>query len=1423
MSISRLSSLKKYCTFFIFLLCLGIDRSWAQTEIVFAQADSNQDEDEGVINVRLNITNPDAADFPVQITLAGTATEGVDYTIAGLAGGQINIPANSATFDIQIDITDDNIFEPNETVIIDITNCACPVASIIQHTLTIENEDPEPTISFNTIANTALEGDAGTQDFNIQVNISNPSSAATNVVIRLTGTATYGTTGTGDYFTDPVGAGNPREFTLNFPANSTDPLNIALTVRGDDTNENDNTVIFTIIDGAGYNPAAAPNNVHTHTIQNDDTTLISFATAQSNGAEGNTGTTQVNVAVTLTNPRTLPTLVTITLGGTATYTTDYDTNPAAAGNPRTVAITFPANSTAPINIRLDIEGDVTSEPDETVILTINDAVAYDIGANGVHTHTIANDDLLIYLVAEGVTASNDSDNNPTTNQQFLVVNTPFKEVTFTALPLPPTAEAYKFFWNDGFNPDIEVANGTLINGVQAVINNNSARLNVGVGDRVRAIITIDGQENETDYIVVSDSPFTGLPNAECITRGNINFQIGDNTWNQINVNPAPPEYFGPIYRRMQLSDGTPISNTRNGTINTNNLGIGTYEVQVIVDYQFGTSFTFPNILWVIQTIAIGEPTAITVSPTFTDVYCENQDIEVDLANFFEPEGGTFSIDGDPVTLLNPTNFPTNNFTPDTYDLVYQYTNEFNCETSITRTITINPAPSTAFGFENTCLGDVTQFTADVAANNTPEANFIYSWTIDNQPVNGRTPTFQFTSPGEKIVRLTVINTATGCQESVEQSVFIHALPKADFTFSNVCSLSPSFQNLSVIDGANPTSNQINSLTWDFGDGNTQVVNANFNAPISHTYSTHGSYQVRLIASTVQGCADTLTQTVNIFPLITLNQGDAYIENFDAGEGNWIPGGVNRSWQHKVPSNRNIQRASDTDFVWITNNADTTYNASEKSYIECPCINLTNIVNPMINLRIWTDTELTGDGATLLYTIVRNTDDNTDANNVWKAVSLKSGTQSIAAGGLDWYNQENILGVLSDPIAGQNVTDNPRRVGWAGKDADWKIAKFPLDEVQREAIETGQGIVRFRIAFGSNADNPINDTFDGFALDTVLITERNRLTLIEHFTNTQIQAITNTTSERELNEILGLEETQRTLLMRYLTSFPTNDPNISTFKNIADNGARALFYNVADLTRTLIDGERPFQQNPQTFTANTGYWNDFKAAQTQRILNQPNINISNLTVSPADNNTALRVQVSISRPEDVLPTTNPFLVQVCLIEKNLPAPYEDFRNVVRAFLPSLSGAARLTWEDLETPQEIDFIWPANQNISTNDFMLVVFVQDEITKTIHQAQDIEINFAVDAPGGRSNQADVGNDPKPQFDFTIYPNPSRVDCNVWFTTLEDKIQPWILRDNQGKIVFEGEVPAETQMMQLKTDDLPSGVYTLQVGKIIKRLVID
>src|SRR5204863_5576071 len=151
--------------------------------------------------------------------------------------------------------------------------------------------------------------------------------------------------------------------------------------------EPDETVIFAVTSGSGYN-VGAPSSA-TGTITNDDSDVTVTVAP---GSVTEDGPTNLVYTFTRTGFTALPVTVNFSVGGTAVFSQpDYTQSGGATYTDTSGTVLFGAGvSTASVTI--DPSADLTVEPDETVVLTVTSGVGYNVGSPDSATGTITNDD-----------------------------------------------------------------------------------------------------------------------------------------------------------------------------------------------------------------------------------------------------------------------------------------------------------------------------------------------------------------------------------------------------------------------------------------------------------------------------------------------------------------------------------------------------------------------------------------------------------------------------------------------------------------------------------------------------------------------------------------------------------------------------------------------------------------------------------------------------------------------------------------------------------------------------------------------------------------------------------------------------------------------------------------------------------------------
>src|SRR5215208_1746734 len=372
------------------------------TDVTVAVSPSSVEED-GAPNLVYTFTRNGVTTgaLTVNFSVGGTATFSTDYTQTGAAmftatDGTVTFGAGNTTATVTVDPSTDTVVEPNETVILMLTaGTGYNVANPNEATGTITNDDADVSLA---VAPSSVEEDGAT---NLVYTFTRTGDTTGALVVNFTisGTADPSTdyTQTGaTAFTSPNG-------TVTFAAgNSTATVTVDPTT--DATAEANETVVFTLAAGTDYN-VGAPSTA-TGTINNDDTTV---SVAVSPGAVDEDGAT--NLVYTFTRSDSSgPLTVNFSIGGTATFNTDYTETGAATFTPPTGTVTF-ADGNLTATVTVDPSLDSTVEPDETVTLTVTSGTGYTVGAPASANGTITNDDTDVTVaVAPSSTAEDGATN-----------------------------------------------------------------------------------------------------------------------------------------------------------------------------------------------------------------------------------------------------------------------------------------------------------------------------------------------------------------------------------------------------------------------------------------------------------------------------------------------------------------------------------------------------------------------------------------------------------------------------------------------------------------------------------------------------------------------------------------------------------------------------------------------------------------------------------------------------------------------------------------------------------------------------------------------------------------------------------------------------------------------------------------------------
>lgn len=357
-------------------------------------------------------------DITVNYTISGTAAAGSDYST--LSGSAV-IPAGKNSVPVSVDVMNDDIIEPTETVIATLADgSSTNVAYTGTGSATVNIRDDESTVPANLELVVSKGSDAAEPSTDGHFVISLPgtmlSSQDVTVNYTISGTATAGT----DYIalsgTAVIPAGRPN-------------VSVPVTVQDDQVLEAVETVVLTLNGGTAPGVTFTGTGNATVNITDDENVPANLVlNVAGNGDAAEPGT---NGRFTISLPNNITSSVDITanytITGTATAGTDYI---ALSG-----FVVIPAGEKS-IDVTVTPNDDQTIEGSETIVMTITGGagtgLALTPGANSIATINLADDDNNLDIV---VNTSTPTVAEPSTAGVFTISlaggKTPATDVTVT--------------------------------------------------------------------------------------------------------------------------------------------------------------------------------------------------------------------------------------------------------------------------------------------------------------------------------------------------------------------------------------------------------------------------------------------------------------------------------------------------------------------------------------------------------------------------------------------------------------------------------------------------------------------------------------------------------------------------------------------------------------------------------------------------------------------------------------------------------------------------------------------------------------------------------------------------------------------------------------------------------------------------------
>ena len=188
----------------------------------------------------------------------------------------------------------------------------------------------------------------------------------------------------------------------------------------------------------------------------------------------------------------------------------------------------------------------------------------------------------------------------------------------------------------------------------------------------------------------------------------------------------------------------------------------------------------------------------------------------------------------------------------TYEVRFAVETRTQCVDAITQSVTIFPRAEMDFAIDSVCFG----VTSALSNNTTISTGSVdYTWIFgDGLGSTLDQPTKRYNSSGNFVVQLNAVSDL-GCEDSIQKTTAIYALPEAKFTMPEESCAGVDLATLNESTSADAV-----SFLWTWSDQNSILTEPTINI------EDNGIFDVQLVATTEYGCQDSIIQELEIFAL-----------------------------------------------------------------------------------------------------------------------------------------------------------------------------------------------------------------------------------------------------------------------------------------------------------------------------------------------------------------------------------------------------------------------------------------------------------------------------------------------------------------------------------------------------------------------------
>lgn len=344
------------------------------------------------------------------------------------------------------------------------------------------------------------------------------------------------------------------------------------------------------------------------------------------------------------------------------------------------------------------------------------------------------------------------------------------------------------------------------------------------------VSNICGSDSDVESVYVHPPVIANFTTLDTICLGDVSTFTNTSTGTELTYS-------------WNFGDGSPLDLTINPTHTY--LASGTYTVTLTTTGVCGVDiYTFDVAVLDIPIIDIvPNPTSICSGESIT--FTNNSSTDGSYYWDFGPNGSITSS-----TLFDPGAITFSGTGTQTISFAINYA---GCQASDTVYVDVNPIPVPAMTINP--LAGCTPLPTTITNTTIDAPGHVYTWDYGNGSTStGIVPNNQTYLAGIGDTTYTIqliVTSVDGCIDSTNQTVTVYQLPNATFTIldDTIC------MNEAMLFANNSTN--ANNYLWDFGDGNTSAM-----ISPGHTFAGSGTFQVSLVAYTINGCTD--TALVDIF-------------------------------------------------------------------------------------------------------------------------------------------------------------------------------------------------------------------------------------------------------------------------------------------------------------------------------------------------------------------------------------------------------------------------------------------------------------------------------------------------------------------------------------------------------------------------------